>query len=276
MRYLNGVGDKVWMPREVSLPVGLKLSALQAVYCRADDAVAVGDLHLGYEASLQAEHVAIPRFQLRPMLDRLGEILLRFDPALVIINGDLKHEFGHNKRQEWTEVEALLDMLSGREVVAVRGNHDNYLQTILSKRGIRMTDSYTSSDGMLTFQHGHLRVLHGEGFRVFGHEHPMVRLRDAIGARMAVPCFLFDEPNGFLVMPAFSPLASGTDVSSPESAFMNPAIRNMDISKARVYAIHEGLMDFGTVGNLREMRDDFTLERMKDRNMRNGVERADV
>ena len=49
------------MMQEVALPEGLKLSSDHAVYFRDDDTLAIADLHLGYEASLQAEHVAIPR-----------------------------------------------------------------------------------------------------------------------------------------------------------------------------------------------------------------------
>ena len=69
MRYLNSGCNWVRMHKEVSLSVGLKLSPFHGVYCREDDALAIADLHLGYEASLQAEHVAIPRFQLLPILE---------------------------------------------------------------------------------------------------------------------------------------------------------------------------------------------------------------
>ncbi len=260
------------MLKEVSLSVGLKLSPFHGVYCREDDALAIADLHLGYEASLQAEHVAIPRFQLRPMLEKLDKLLQRFDPGTVIINGDLKHEFSHNKNQEWDEVEVLLDSLSGRDLVVVRGNHDNYLQTILSRRNIRLVESHTIPDGKFAFQHGHLRLMHSASFKIFGHEHPVIRFRDEVGATVQLPCFLYDEVDRFLVIPAFSPLASGTNVISPESGFMNPWLRTLDLSAARVFAVHEGLMDFGTVGKLRELRDDISLERLKDRNTRKDVE----
>jgi len=260
------------MLKEVSLSIGLKLSPFSGVYCREDDALAIADLHLGYEATLQAEHVAIPRFQLQPMLEKLDKLLQRFDPGTVIINGDLKHEFSHNENQEWDEVEVLLDSLSGRDVVVVRGNHDNYLQTILSMRSIRLVETHAISEGRIVFQHGHLRVMHSASFRIFGHEHPVIRFRDEVGAAVQLPCFLYDEANRFLVIPAFSPLASGTNVISPESSFMNPWLRTLDLSGARVFAVHEDLMDFGTVGKLRELRNDASPYKMKDRNMHNVVE----
>ncbi len=255
------------MLSDISLAAGVRLSSGHAVYCREDSALAIADLHLGYEAALQAEHVAIPRFQLEPMLETLSALLERYRPEMLIINGDLKHEFSHNKGQEWDEVESILDALSGIEVVAVRGNHDNYLQTILARRDIRLAESFTLTDG-ITFQHGHKIIETKPGLRIYAHEHPVIRMRDEVGAQMTMPCFLYDPANNFLIMPAFSPLASGTNVLSPESSFMNPAIRLLDLSGARVYAIHEGVMDFGKVGDLREMRDEIYLERVKINNKR--------
>jgi putative SbcD/Mre11-related phosphoesterase len=268
MRYLNRVEDTGCMPKEISLPLGIRLSAGHAVYCRDDDALAIADLHLGYEASLQAEHVAIPRFQMEPMLERLAGLLERFSPGVLIINGDLKHDFSRNQSQEWDEVETLLDALAGVEVIVVRGNHDNYLQTILARRDISMVESFSIAEGKINFQHGHKNLDHGKKFQIFAHEHPVIRFRDEVGAQVTLPCFLYDENNSFLVMPAFSPLASGTNVISPEANFMNPALKGLDTSNARVYAIHEGLLDFGRVGDLRVLRDEQYLDNMKNRNMR--------
>ncbi len=253
------------MPKEISLPIGLKLSPFHAIYCRDGDALAIADLHLGYEASLQAEHVAMPRFQMKQIFERIDWLLKRFDPATVIINGDLKHEFSRNKGQEWDEVEELLDRLEGRDVIVVRGNHDNYLRNILAGRGLEMAESHTIPEGRITFRHGHLTGETWNGFMIFGHEHPVIRFRDEVGAKVQLPCFLYDETNGLMVMPAFSPLASGTDVISPESEFMNPSLRKLDLSGARVYGIHSELLDFGTVGELRKMRQEISDSEMKDR-----------
>ncbi|MFO7619472.1 MAG: metallophosphoesterase [Thermoplasmata archaeon] len=253
------------MHPDISLAMGIRLSADHAVYCRDDNALAIADLHLGYEAALQAEHVSIPRFQLEPMLERLSRLLDRYRPELVVINGDLKHEFSRNKSQEWDEVETVLEALKDVDVVAVRGNHDNYLKAILAPKGIRMENSYRLASGKIVFQHGHKKLDADDGFSIFAHEHPVIRMRDEVGARITLPCFLHDRKNDFLLMPAFSPLASGTDVLSPETNFMNPALRSLDISGARVFAIHEGIIDLGNVGDLRKFREDIGLDSMKPR-----------
>lgn len=243
------------MPKELSLPDGIRLSADHGAYFRDEDTLAIADLHLGYEASLQAEHVSMPRFQISQILERLERLLKRFSPSRVIINGDLKHEFSRNMTQEWDEVESLLDALAGTEVTVVRGNHDNYLATILAKRGIEFAESATISDGTVTFRHGHKGHAKADGLMVYAHEHPVVRFRDEVGAHVQLPCFLYDRANRFLLMPAFSPLASGTNVIAQGSSYMNPALKGLDMSEARVLAIHKGIMDFGKIDGLREFQE---------------------
>jgi len=242
---------------EFPLENGIRLTADLAVYLSNENILAIADLHLGYEASLQAEHVAIPRFQLEVMKRRLGNLLNRYEPEKVIINGDLKHEFSRNIGQEWDEVEELIGYIQGNaELIIVRGNHDNYLKTIVSKAGVEMVDSYRTIDDRVEFVHGHKHSDDWQVFRIFAHEHPFIKLRDDIGALISLPCFLYDKSNNFLLMPAFSPLASGTNVVVTEDNFMIKGLRELNISSARVFAIGEGgLLDFGEVGKLRSLQE---------------------
>jgi putative SbcD/Mre11-related phosphoesterase len=245
------------MVMEMSLPGGFRLNADYAVYVESERVLAIADLHLGYEASLQVQHVAIPRFQLDVMLPRLERLLETYEPSKIIINGDLKHEFSRNIGQEWDEVEALVRFLGERtELVVVRGNHDNYLKNILARAGIEMVESYKTKDGLVEFVHGHKYSGPWDRFRIYAHEHPFVRLRDEIGALISLPCFLYDVVNNFLLMPAFSPLASGTNIIVTEDHFMIKGLRGLNLSTARVLVIGEdGLMDFGEVGRLRAMQE---------------------
>lgn len=245
------------MVKEMSLPGGIRLSADYAVYIENEGILAIADLHLGSEASLQVEHVAIPRFQLGVMLPRLESLIETYEPEKVIINGDLKHEFSRNIGQEWDEVEELVRYLTDRtELVIVRGNHDNYLKTILARSGVEMADSFRTHDGRIEFLHGHKSPGPWDGFRIYAHEHPSIKLRDDIGALISLPCFLYDSANNYLLMPAFSPLASGTNVIVSEDNFMINELRERNLSFARVYAIGEDdLLDFGEVGKLRGMQE---------------------
>ncbi len=85
-----------------------------------------------------------------------------------------------------------------------------------------------------------------------GHEHPAVKLKDELGAVLSVPAFLVTER--LMVLPAFSPLALGVDVSS--YPYLSPILNRTPIDDARVIGVDEkeGLLDFGHVDGLKSMR----------------------
>ncbi len=247
--------------KEKILPGGMVLSQDHSLFLRDARTLVISDPHIGYEASMRAEGVAIPDFQMDEIMSNLERTLEHFSPQTLVINGDIKHEFGRNLGQEWDEVMRLVQLTNdkGVELKLVRGNHDNFLKTIIGRMDIELADYYLI--GKILITHGHKKIEPAdidnsdggspEGrMRIFGHEHPVLRLRDEIGARITMPCFLYDESNKFIILPAFSPLASGTNVIAPTRNFMIEELRSMDISGARIFAIGEGeLFDFGLVGD---------------------------
>lgn len=240
------------MNKDHILPNGMMLSPEHALYLPDHELLVISDLHIGYEASMRAEGVAMPDFQFGKMMKNLETAMERFSPGQVVINGDIKHEFARNLGQEWNEVFQLIDLITdkGAEIKFVRGNHDNYLKTIIGQRDIELADYYKIDNILMT--HGHRKTGPAEfdGLRIYGHEHPVIRLKDEIGARITMPCFLFDEFNKFIILPAFSPLASGTNVIFGAHNFLNEEIWGLDISGARILAVGEGeIMDFGLVGD---------------------------
>ena len=57
------------------------------------------DFHMGYEEALNKRGVLMPRFQFKDTMERLKQIFAYIDSKKIqinkiIINGDLKHEFG--------------------------------------------------------------------------------------------------------------------------------------------------------------------------------------
>ncbi len=218
-----------------------------ALYLEEPGALVVADLHLGYEGALREQGVSLPRFQKRHILERLGTLLNRYDPRVLIVNGDFKHEFSRNLNAEWREVLDVLDFLEGRsEVVMVRGNHDNYLKTILNRKGLELHQSWEL--GGFTIAHGHEPVK-GRKRLILGHEHPSMRLRDKIGAYVSLPCFLVSQE--VVVLPAFSPLAYGSDIL--RGPYLSPLLDKRLVGGAKVYGLDEklGIMDFGRAQDLR-------------------------
>ncbi|MEK6905417.1 MAG: metallophosphoesterase, partial [Nanoarchaeota archaeon] len=116
-----------------------------ALWFEAEKALVINDLHLGYEEALHRKGIMVPRFQLEQIIDKLKIILQKTKPTKVIINGDLKHEFGKVLRQEWKEVLNFLDFVLANveEVIIIKGNHDPIIQPIADKRGVLVVNEYT-------------------------------------------------------------------------------------------------------------------------------------
>ena len=64
----------------------------------------------------------------------------------IIINGDIKHEFGTISEQEWRHTLRLLDFLSRYcdEVILIKGNHDMILGPIAKKRNVKVLEYYVA------------------------------------------------------------------------------------------------------------------------------------
>jgi putative SbcD/Mre11-related phosphoesterase len=226
---------------------GLKINNLYSILI--DNIAIFSDLHIGYEGVLKMEGAMIPKYQKKIIKNRIEEIIKRYSPDKIIINGDFKHEFGRNLRQEWNEVSELLDFLVKRlEVIIVRGNHDNFIKTIAKKFNVEVRDEYEY--GEIKFVHGHKKAM-GERI-VIGHEHPSLCLRDKVGVVARLPCFLVSKE--IVVLPAMSPLASGTDVSSAlNHEYLSPLLNDYDVDRMEIYAISDELLHFSTVGKIRRI-----------------------
>ena len=234
----------------IEVAKGLEATRDFALLLRPERALVISDLHLGFEGALAEQGVSIPRFQRRVILERLGQMFDRTKAEQVIIAGDFKHEFSKNLVDEWVEVKQVLRFIRDRATrVLVRGNHDNYLATILGDLNLPL--NARADVGGYTIVHGHEEVstLHPI---IMGHEHPAVKLKDDLGATVSVPAFLVTQ--GLIVLPAFSPLALGVDVSS--YPYLSPILNRTPIDDARVIGVDEkeGLLDFGPVSRLKSIR----------------------
>ena len=242
------------MASEIQVSRDLTLSAIGCAFHHPTGSLLLADLHIGYEASLENEGFAMPRFQSGEMLSRLERAIDRFDPSLVIVDGDLKHNFDRNLSAEWHEVESFVDQASERcKLVVVRGNHDNYLATILSRRGLNIKKEVVL--GNVKIAHGHETREPWKGGMVLAHEHPAIRLTESTGASVKIPCFLFNPDADRLVLPAFSPLAIGSDVIGiPDEERMVPLLADTGIDGYYAYGFTEcEILNYRSVGELRTL-----------------------
>ena len=105
------------------------------------------NFHIGYEEALNKQGLMIPRFQFEEIMKRLENIFQNLEGKeiqTIIVNGDLKHEFGTISDQEWRHVLKLLDYLGRhcKEVILIKGNHDASLGPIARKRNVKVLEHY--------------------------------------------------------------------------------------------------------------------------------------
>ncbi len=246
----------------VEILPGIAIADL-ALYLRKESILVIGDVHLGYEEALRKQGVFLPRFQFRDTIERLGKIFSLLQPQLknrkleaVVVNGDLKHEFGTVSGQEWREILKLLDFLlqHSQRVILVKGNHDVKLAPIAGKRGIVVVEDIAINGKFVS--HGH-EIPGSSGFEksgivIVGDEHPAVSLRD--GARTELyKCFLLGKWKGsgkekkMIVMPSFNQVTIGTDILKEK--FISPFMRQ-DLSRFEVFVVGNETYHFGKVRNL--------------------------
>jgi hypothetical protein len=203
-----------------------------SLYLRKENALIFGDLHLGYEEELLAHGFMVPRFQYKRIVEHLRRVFSEVDASTVVIDGDLKHEFGRISQQEWREVTGFLDFLSEKteKIVLVKGNHDTIMGPIAERKEITSAPSFFFEGSGVYVTHGHIvpkdLMLDKAKTVIIAHDHPAVALRDAARSEK-VKCFLKGSwRNKTLIqLPSLSFVTEGTDAASerPLSPFMRQA-----------------------------------------------------
>lgn len=238
-----------------------------ALWIPAHQLLAISDTHIGYEEALNKKGILVPRFSFEEMAARMKKIIDEIQKEntkentmrTILINGDLKHEFGTISDQEWRETLRFLDMLSAAaaDVVIVKGNHDTIIGPIARKRRVKLVDWYPVGD--ILFIHGNvipadfekMMKQHQTTTIVIGNEHPAITIGTRL-RREKYKCFLKGKYEGkiLIVLPSFNPLAEGTDVA--QGKILSPFIQKP--KECRVYVIDEQNHThrvFGAVGKIR-------------------------
>lgn len=211
------------------------------------DHLILGDLQLGYEQVVQRRGLLLPKFQLQDILQRLGKIFHQVKATTLVINGDVKHDFGRILDQEWQEILQFFDfcLQHVQKIIIVKGNHDLLIDPIADKRNIQVVDSYRLGDALII--HGHKIVKETAPLFIIGHEHPAVSFKEKPGENFK--CFLVGswKKSTLIVMPSFNPLTDGSDVT--RERFLSPYLKQ-DIGAFSVYVVEDKVYPFGKVKNL--------------------------
>ena len=224
--------------------------------------LAISDTHIGYEEALNKKGILAPRFAFEEMCARMKKIVDEIQKQdkirIILVNGDLKHEFGTISDQEWRETLQFLDLLSAHapEVVIVKGNHDTIIGPIARKRDVKLVDYFAV--GEMLFIHGNvipdsfekiLKQRHTKTI-IIGNEHPAITICTRL-RREKYKCFLkgMYKKQTLIVLPSFNTLAEGTDMT--RGNVLSPCIQKLKECEAWVIDEQNNTHRlFGTVGKI--------------------------
>jgi putative SbcD/Mre11-related phosphoesterase len=214
------------------------------IYIRGSKTLVLSDLHLGFEeassrglsynlrGSSGYTAIYLPRIQLRRTLSMLSVVLSELSISRVVINGDLKHAFDRLLRQEREEIIELTKFLRDRgvrDILVVRGNHDNFIKSLLRKLDVELINGFSTTvgDKWVLFTHGHEDVnIREYDILVIGHEHPALKCFDVY----KFPCFIkipLIENKYLVVMPATGPYHPGITVTPIPEEYLSPIIKKV-------------------------------------------------
>lgn len=230
-----------------------------------DSTLIIADAHIGYEEALNKKGILIPRTQFEDMAKRMESIfgsLSNKKIDKIVVNGDLKHEFGTISEQEWRNTLKFIDLLKSRckEIVLIKGNHDTILGPIAKKRNVKVLDyfvaeSFNKKLNKILIVHGNhapdAELLKGVSTIIIGHEHPAVSLKE--GNRIEqYKCFLKGKYKGknLIVQPSFNPIVSGTDVL--KDTILSPFLRQ-NLDNFSVYVVEDKVYEFGKLKNIERL-----------------------
>jgi len=241
------------MVREAEILKGIKIVDL-GLFIEKLAILAIADLHLGIEEMYNREGVFLPRTNFEQIKKRLAKMLEAKRPKRVIINGDLKHEFGEISKQEWHEVLEMLDFIAcyTKEILLIKGNHDTILGPLANLKGLSILDEFYLPELSLLFLHGH-KLSKSKEFEeaktlIIAHEHAAVSIREGQRSEL-YKCFLKGryKKKTLIAMPSMNAVAIGSNVLREK--MLSPFLQH-DLSDFECWAIEDKPYYFGRLKNI--------------------------
>lgn len=234
-----------------------------ALLIRNKKILVIADLHIGIESELRELGLNTPS-QTSSMTDRLIALFRKYNPTIIILLGDIKHNIPSSTIQERTDIKRFFTQINNSGTIHILpGNHDGNISRFLSPE-IFLHPSNGFVFGDIGFVHGHRwpsdEVMQCKHI-VIGHTHPTIMLTDRLGYKTFEPCWLRGKcidkirsekyPNShnpnIIVMPAFNPLCGGIAVN--KEPLIGPFGKIIDVKNAYVY-----LPDGSLLGKVKDIK----------------------
>lgn len=192
----------------------LWLSAERAVFWEEEKALIVSDMHFGKTGHFRKAGVAVPQSVFKEDLQRLVDQLQYFQPATLIIVGDLFHSDANKELELFLKWRNDLPQLN---IELVKGNHDILKPAWYTAANIAVNQPVLTIHEFC-FQHDFGKCLPGvekknDHYLFSGHIHPGVRISGLGKQSLRFPCFYFTPE--YCVLPAFSKF-TGVAIIDPQ------------------------------------------------------------
>ncbi len=217
-------------------------------------ALVIGDLHLGYQDALKRSGFMMPgklyeyiKKDIVELFDCVGAV------TVVILLGDVKHEFGFISQGERTEAWDLINYLKDRsnKVVIIKGNHDVLVDYIIDKEKVSVQNYFIWNE--FCFVHGDrdFPVIYDKTIRywIMGHAHPAITLREGSKAEK-YKCFLVGKykDKNVIILPSFFSANEGTDPRDFELDLAWPL--KIETFEVKVVGDKLEVLNFGKISRL--------------------------
>ena len=171
-----------------------------ALFWEEQSLLVISDLHLEKGSSFATRGVLLPPYDTVATLGRLGAVIARHDPRMVIALGDSFHDRDAHARLSVADRDAIALLQARRDWIWISGNHDPALPADLG--GLVAGEV---AIGPIAFRHGPT----GASGEIAGHLHPKARVSTR-GRSMDRRCFACDGERA--VMPAFGAYTGGLSI----------------------------------------------------------------
>jgi uncharacterized protein len=198
-----------------------------ALFWEEQSLLVVSDLHLEKGSSFAARGVLLPPYDTVATLSRLGAVIARHNPRVVIALGDSFHDRNAHRRLSASDREAIAALQVRRDWIWISGNHDPALPSDLGG-----TVASEVAIGSIAFRHEPT----GAAGEIAGHLHPKARV-SARGRSMERRCFASDGERA--VMPAFGAYTGGLNIRDAafEKIFGTPGFMAHVLGDIRLHTI---------------------------------------
>lgn len=199
----------------------LVLSNERVVFWPSKETLILSDLHIGKTAHFRKSGVPVSSGVLQKDLERLENVILYFNPKILVIAGDLFHA---DFNEDVVLFKTWMQQFSHLKLILVKGNHDKYVFELYESLNIEI-QPHSLKKGPFVFTHDIKTLIDGE-FYISGHTHPGVLIKGKGKQRIKLPCYQVTQQQ--LILPAFS-LFTGLNTKNPPNMCVNYAFTDLSI-----------------------------------------------